>query len=306
MKVEINKPDFLDDNFLSTEVRVPVTLLETNACSPLATNAIGGDIWDNFSSQSYKELPSVGTVTVHNPYTYEPSTYQMPAGGRGYTRPASLISLWSTAPFLQNNSVGHFEESGSVVDRMKSFDDGIHQMLWPERRLSNPPGAMFVTKSGKPAPGWIDTTTERTYLNVAPGYLPHGVMKIVGTFSWLLDWLFPNTFSSGGLHIGPIPKGTPVNLLSNLNVGPNGFNKTLPVVLKMKHAFDGLPAKPSDDQVRAAFKPLVPDMLGVSKCTDFVVNRGHYFGTDYLPASEGELGLTDADKNALIAFLKTF
>src|SRR2546430_3779649 len=58
----------------------------------------------------------------------------------------------------------------------------------------------------KPAAGWIDTTTERTYLNVAPGYLPHGVMKIVGTFSWLLDWLFPNAFSSGGLHIGPIPK----------------------------------------------------------------------------------------------------
>ena len=28
---------FLDDNFLSTDLRVPVTLLETNACSPLAT-----------------------------------------------------------------------------------------------------------------------------------------------------------------------------------------------------------------------------------------------------------------------------
>ena len=45
--------------------RVPVTLLQTNACSPLATNAIGGNIWDNFSSQTYKQLPSVGTITVH-------------------------------------------------------------------------------------------------------------------------------------------------------------------------------------------------------------------------------------------------
>jgi hypothetical protein len=306
MIAEVNKPDFLDDNFLSTEVRVPVTLLETNACSPLATNAIAGDIWDNFSSQSYKELPAVGTVTVHDPYTFQPSSYQMPGGGRGYTRPASLISLWSTAPYLQNNSVGHFEESGSVADRMKSFDDGIHQMLWPERRLSNPSGAMFATKSGKMAPGWIDTTTERTYLNVASGYLPPGAMKIVGTFSGLLDWLFPNVFHGGGLRLGPIPKGTPVNLLSNLNVGPDGFGKTVPVVLKMKHALDSLPANPTDDQVKAAFKPVVPDMLGVSKCTDFVINRGHYFGTDFLPASEGEPGLTDADKNALIAFLKTF
>ena len=33
----------------------------------------------------------------------------MPAGGRGYTRPPSLVSLWSTAPFLLNNTVGRFE-----------------------------------------------------------------------------------------------------------------------------------------------------------------------------------------------------
>ena len=61
---------------------------------------------------------------------------------------------------------------------------------------------------------------------------------------------------------------------------------------------------PTEDEMRAAFKPLVPDMLRVSKCTDFVVNRGHYFGTDFLPASEGEPGLSNDDKNALIAFLK--
>src|SRR5262249_14547462 len=61
MRAIVMADDFLADNFLSTDVRVPVTLLETNACSPLATNAIGGNIWDNFSSQSYKDLPSVGT-----------------------------------------------------------------------------------------------------------------------------------------------------------------------------------------------------------------------------------------------------
>ncbi len=307
MKQMVNAPDFLDNNFLSSEVRVPLTLMETNACSPLATNAIRNDIWDNFSSESYKNLPSVGTVTVHDPYTFQPmKPYTMPAGGRGYTRPASLISLWSTAPFLQNNSVGHFEESGSVADRMKSFDDGIHQMLWPERRQSNPPGAMFVTKSGKMAPGWIDLTTETTRLNVPQGYLPPKLVAIGGPFSGLLEWLFPNVFNEEGLSIGPIPKGTPVNLLANLNVGPEGFDSTLPVVKKMIKAFKSLPGNATDEQVKAAFQPLVPDMLGACKCTDFVVNRGHYFGTDYLPASEGEPGLTDADKAALIAFLKTF
>jgi hypothetical protein len=44
-------------------------------------------------------------------------------------------------------------------------------------------------------------------------------------------------------------------------------------------------------------------MLALSKCKDFVVNRGHYFGTDYL---KEEPGLGDADKRALIEFLKTF
>jgi hypothetical protein len=77
--------DFLTDNYLSTDLRVPVTLLETNACASLATNALAGDIWDNFSSQSYKDLPSVGTIMVHHPISGEPRAYRMPAGGRGYT-----------------------------------------------------------------------------------------------------------------------------------------------------------------------------------------------------------------------------
>ena len=131
--------DFLDDNYLSNEARVPVTLLQTNACSPLATNAIGGNIWDNFSSQSYKDLPSVGDITWYHPYTGEAQTYTMPAGGRGYTRPASLVSLWSTAPFLLNNTVGHFESSPSVEARMRAFQDGIEQMLWPEKREKDEP-----------------------------------------------------------------------------------------------------------------------------------------------------------------------
>jgi cytochrome c5 len=74
MKKIVLADDFLENNFLSSDARVPVTLLETNACSPLATNAIEDNIWDNFSSRSYKDLPSVGTITVHHPLTGEPTT----------------------------------------------------------------------------------------------------------------------------------------------------------------------------------------------------------------------------------------
>jgi hypothetical protein len=297
MKPIVMAADFLDNNYLSNEVRVPVTLLETNACSPLATNAIRDNIWDNFSSESYKNLPSVGKVMVHHPYSSEVSWYEMPGGGRGFTRPASLISLWSTAPYLQNNSVGHFEESGSVNDRMSAFDDGITQMLWPEKRKGN---GTFATKSGKPAPGWVDRTTERSYLSVSSGYLPPELSHLSG----LLDRWFPNVFHEGAVRIGPIPAGTPVGLLSNIDLSKK--HEVLHVVLAIKHDLNALPADATDEQARKQFAPLVPRLLGVSKCTDFVVNRGHYFGTDYLPASEGEPGLPDADKRALIAFLKTF
>jgi hypothetical protein len=287
MKQIVMAPDFLDNNYLSNEVRVPVTLMETNACSPLATNAIRGNIWDNFSSESYKNLPSVGKVMIHHPYTGETSWYDMPGGGRGFTRPASLISLWSTAPYLQNNSVGLFQESGSVQDRMSAFDDGITQMLWPEKRKGN---GTFATQSGKSLPGWIDRTTQRSYVSIARGYVPPLLKPLVG---------------ADGIRIGPIPEGTPVNLLANINLETDPL-VLVGLLLDVKHKLDALPPGASDDEARGVLKPLVPKLLGVSKCADFVVNKGHYFGTDYLPASEGEPGLSDADKKALIAFLKTF
>ena len=86
------RPDFLTDNFLSTELRVPVTLLQTNACSPLATNAIAQNIWDNFSSQTYKSLPSVGSVTVHDPFTGEAHEYDV-AGRRARLHTPAVADL---------------------------------------------------------------------------------------------------------------------------------------------------------------------------------------------------------------------
>jgi hypothetical protein len=59
----------------------------------------------------------------------------------------------------------------------------------------------------------------------------------------------------------------------------------------------------ASQDLATVLKALTDDMLAISKCKDFVVNKGHYFGTDYF---KEEPGLSDADKNALIAFLKTF
>jgi len=293
--------DFLKDNYLSTELRVPVTLLRTNACSPLATNGLAGNIWDNFTSQSYKDLPSVGKIKVHHPITGAETEYEMPAGGRGYTRPPSLVSLWSTAPFLLNNSLGKFNSSPSVEARMESFQDSIEQLLWPEKRAKDP-------VLGDKVPGVIDRTTKRSFLRVSGGFLPDELKPALGWGDRLLPWLF----KGGSLEIGPIPAGTPVNLLANLNLLSEStvreervrhFEQVLKFLLKAKHDLKAMPEGASDDEARKIFGNLVEDMLALSKCKDFVVNRGHYFGTDYL---KEEPGLGDSDKRALIEFLKTF
>ena len=56
----VRAPDFLNDNYLSTDCPYPVSLIGSNACSTLASNALGGHIWDNFSSDTYKHRPNAG------------------------------------------------------------------------------------------------------------------------------------------------------------------------------------------------------------------------------------------------------
>jgi hypothetical protein len=301
MRAIVNAHDFLEGNYLSTELRVPVTLLETNACSPLATNAIGGNIWDNFSSQSYKDLPSVGTIKWYHPVTGKENTYRMPAGGRGYTRPPSLISLWSTAPFLLNNTVGPFEVSPSVEGRMRSFQASIEEMLWPERRARDS-NATFA--SAVRGPSVIDRVGDRlrpdertrpATITATTGFLPPSLHRVVG----LGARFFPRFFDEDGIRLGPIPAGTPIGLLSNLMLLPESEDDDA----REEHE-----ERVRNFIVRFLRRPLdltggtresmetIDEMLALSKCPDLIVNRGHYFGRD----------LSDEDKRALIGFLKTF
>ena len=82
---------FLENNFLSTEIRIPITLVGTNSARAVGTNAMRGQVWDNFSSEDYKNLPAVGDVHFFNPYSNAAvdawgnnDSYCPPAGGPGY------------------------------------------------------------------------------------------------------------------------------------------------------------------------------------------------------------------------------
>ncbi|MGZ5986706.1 MAG: hypothetical protein ACXWK7_17405, partial [Caulobacteraceae bacterium] len=307
-------------------------------------------IWDNFSSDSYKQLPSVGTITVRDPFTGDPRPYLMPAGGRGYTRPPSLISLWSSAPYLLNNTVGPFSyrkgdangyayEASPMVgvsDRMGVFQPAIEQMLWPEKRQAD---SVLGAKAG----GLIDRTSETSWIVVAPAFVPGALRPASGLLKPFYPWLvydpadkarlardlpgYPNLPDNmkGSIVLGPIPAGMPVNLLANTKLRAETGNpidnlvntwRLLRLAHRLSHDLKDLPPGLTGMALRDHFANVREPLLQLSKCPDFVVNRGHLFGAEAFNQQDGlsaderawgtETPLSDPDKRALIAFLKTF
>ena len=278
MAEKMRASDFLDDNYLSTDRPCPDGLIGTNACAAVASNAVRGHIWDNFSSESYKQRPPAGAIGILDPYKMQMRRYPLPADGRGYQRVPSLISIWASAPYLHNNSVGVFTGDPSVAGRMKAFEDGMEKLLWPDKRL----GAASIWR-----------TTQETFLYVNKSYLP----------TLLFDTLKAKGLGVPGdpdtLQFGPIPKGTPVNLLANidleLTLNPVKLIEFGRTVAKLNTALNDIRKNKLDEAAAAArLKQVGPALLSLSKCPDLVPDHGHLFGAQ----------LTDDQKRDLIAFLK--
>lgn len=268
---EVRKPDFRDSNFFSDEARYPITKIKSNAGRACGTNAKRGHVWDAFSSETYKNLPSVGDIDVWNPYTGETEKFTVAGGGSGYYRTPSLISCWSSAPFLHNNALGKFTGDPSVAGRMEAFNDAIEKLLWPEQRLG--------TNS-------IWRTTRECNLQIQGAVLPAPLRTL----------LKPHLDPDGYLRLGPIPESTPINLLANVDPEADPA-KLVELCLKIKKVLLEIKVKNLDSTAAKQLMrdELAPDLFRISKCPDLVVDRGHYFGTE----------LADADKRALIEFLKT-
>jgi hypothetical protein len=188
-----------------------------------------------------------------------------------------------------------------VKGRLASFQNSIEQMLWPEKRDKD-------ELLGDRIPGRIDRTTEQSYLKISYGYLPDALQALRG-FARFFPWLIDEQEKI--VKLGPIPAGTPVGLLTNLNPLSDSADpverlrhdqKVLDVVLKINNDLMKLPKGASDEEARKVFVNLVGPLLELSKCPDLIVNRGHYFGTDKFAG--GEPGLKEDEKRALIAFLK--
>lgn len=268
---EVLKPDFLEGNFLADERRYSVTKIKTNAARAFGTNATKGHVWANFSSDDYKSLPSVGAIEVYNPYANRFEPFPAPSGGPGYYRTASLISLWSSAPFFHNNALGKFTGDPSVAGRMEAFDDAVEKLLWPEKRLGQDS---------------IWRTSQTCSLQIQMAVVPQPLRTL----------LLPHADEDGYFRLGPIPEGTPINLLANLNPDADPA-ELVKLCLAIKHTLSEITAKKlnaadAKDLMREKVAPL---LFAASKCPDLIEDRGHTFGAD----------LSDQDKRALIEFLKT-
>jgi hypothetical protein len=274
-------PAFFTDNFLSDERRHKVTEVGTNSTRAAATNATRGHIWDNFSSETYKTLAPIGTFSVDNPYApggKSEITIPLPGQqpGPGYYRPPSLISLWTSAPYLHNNAVGDDFGDPSVDGRMRAFKDGIEKMLLIQ-----------------PRHGTIWKTSKPSYINVPLPYLPKVFQDLLKLHPELID-------SNQNVRIGPIPADTPINLISNTNLEAGFtlaikrielFNAIVDTLVKIKAGH--LDEAQATELMR---QNVVPKFLAVNTCADFIEDKGHEFGTR----------LSRPDKDALIELLKTF
>ena len=270
--------DFLSDNFLSTDRRYPVSLIGTNACSTLASNALDGHVWDNFSSATYKTLPAAGTIDLRDPFTGAEQPYAMPGGGRGYQRVPSLVSMWASAPYLHNNSLGLFNGDPSVAGRMAAFQDGVEKLLWP-RQAAGPAVGLPHHATQLAHDRQILPARSALLLAQAQG---HGIARQRGRH--------PSRPNSQG-HAGqPARQYRPRDFAR-----PGKLLDFVALAMALDTTLRGIRTEKLDDAAAAArLKPLVPALLKLSKCPDLVTDGGHLFGTQ----------LADDDKRALIAFLK--
>ena len=299
----VEMEEFWRTNFFSTDYRVPGNYVKTNSCRAMATNALTGNMWQDFASESYRKLPSIGDIHYFNPYgsakpqdldhdqsnaVYSPrhtAPKDAPrgGGGPGFYRVPTLASIWATAPFLHNNSLGKYTADPSIRGRLEAFNDSIEKLLWREKRADTPSYGVDP-KQLKEDHGLIWRTPQVTYLTIPGIYLPE---LLGGRSQWVRDildrypelravpewrrplptavllliaflllwraqggWLRWAGYVSvvlallvgagiyflhgglGGIRIGPIPVGTPVGLLANINpdADPKLLKKTLATV----------------------------------------------------------------------------
>ncbi len=141
--LQFAKDEVFGQDWLGNDQLTAHNVLGVNRCRSMHGNQVRGAVWEEFSSESYKERPAPAgeyPKTI-NPLLPVVGGKQMWGGneeingGRGYYRNVSLLSIWSHAPFLHNNTLGHLRKlpDGSidytVRGRIIMFEDAMTELL---------------------------------------------------------------------------------------------------------------------------------------------------------------------------------
>src|SRR5262249_14634627 len=189
--------------------------------------------------------------------------------------------------------------NGSTTDRLRAD----HGLIWrtpnetwvriPARQLPN----LLRSTVGYQLPILRDHPAAVVWLNEYPWVLPvvllglallilrqadDGWLRGLGYIVTLLALLsaFAGYFfagKQGDLVIGPIPEGTPVNLLANVDPD-HGDSAQLRKAILEAVAITKLHRHDRDHDAlrRDMAEKVAPRLLVVSKCPDLVMDRGHY------------------------------
>jgi len=252
------RKDFLDHNYLSDDQRHSVLEIGTNAQRAEGTNAQAGWTWGQMSSQTYKDQKKEQIQLVDHDLKGNPTPLYNPltkkydlkwTGNQAFYRTPTLVSIWATAPYFHNNSLGSYNADPSVKGRMAAYEDAMEKLLWPEKRLGV--GSIKVT------------SVETSLPDLFPGIESH-----------------LSFFNDLDLKLLMLPKGTPVNLLMSVNpkLAPQLFEAYMKGVLKgePRSHFKSLVNRRRE----AGMTALKEKLLELNTCPDFIEDRGHTFGSN--------------------------
>ena len=217
-------------DWLSNDERIPFNLIGTNTCRAMHDNHNQGHIFEEFSSETYKQSPSPGSVPRFiNNLVPVLGGMQMGEvkleGGPGYLKTFSLLSVWATAPFLHNNAIGEvtFLPDGSpdytVKGRIKQFE-----MAYDELMSSDDP----LAENARPE----KISRFEFDLKMTPGGQGHGWPMLT------------------------IPKGTPAGVVGSTNPHAALFSKCGDLVENKGHQF-GIDLAASDKLALREFLKLM-------------------------------------------------
>jgi hypothetical protein len=147
-------------DWLGSDEPTPFHEIGTNMCRAMHDNHNKGQIWEEFSSETFKQRKSPGKVdVVMNRMVPGLGGVKVGekevTGGPGYYRNISLLSAWATSPFLHNNAIGEMPvlKDGtpdvSIRGRIKAFEDAFAELMMSDDPNVKPSRPQKISKTDR-------------------------------------------------------------------------------------------------------------------------------------------------------------